>query len=186
MAGLNFSQTKRAYIMLTKLDLCSMAFLKLGEEPIQSFQQDTASAKISRTLYDTVIDSLLSVHPWRFATSELRLAKNSNNEFLIPANVLRILKTDGHIFGNKIHSDKDSILITALVRTAPEDFPSYFISVAATRLAMEFCLPLQGDKTLFRTLVSLYETELQTAKFIDSTMTTSTLIDKFSLISARF
>ena len=172
--------------MLTKPDLCSMALLKLGEQPIQSFQDDTASAKLARTLFDSVIDTLLLQHPWHFATTEIRLIKNSNNEFLIPANVLRVLKTDGRILGNSIQSDQDSILINAIIRVAPEFFPCHFTSVAAPRLAMEFCLPLQGDQTLFRTLVSLYETELQTAKFIDSTMAPSTHIDSFSLINVRF
>ena len=102
--------------MLTKPDLCSMALLKLGEQPIQSFQDDTASAKLARTLFDSVIDTLLLQHPWHFATTEIRLIKNSNNEFLIPANVLRVLKTDGRILGNSIQSDQDSILINAIIQ----------------------------------------------------------------------
>ena len=31
--------------MLTKIDLCCMALLKLGEEPIQSLTDDSAAAK---------------------------------------------------------------------------------------------------------------------------------------------
>ena len=68
----------------------------------------------------------------------------------------------------------------------PENFPSYFISVAATRLAMEFCIPLTGNQQVFRTLVSLYESELQTAKFIDSTTDSNTGVHDFSLINVRF
>lgn len=172
--------------MLTKQDLCSMALLKLGEQPIQSLQDDTASAKLSRTLFDTAIDSLVALHPWHFATAEIKLQKNTDGHFIVLTNVLRILKTSGHIIGNKIYSDEDGITIFAIVRTVPDLFPSYFISLAATRLAMEFCVPLTGDQTLFRTLVSLYETELQTAKFIDSTTAQSSVIKDFSLISTRF
>ena len=50
--------------MLTKIDLCSMALLKLGENPIQSLSDDTAAAKLGRTLVDFVIDTLLAMHPW--------------------------------------------------------------------------------------------------------------------------
>ena len=53
--------------MLTKIDLCSMALLKLGEKPIQSLSEDTAVAKLGRTFIDVVIDELLAMHPWRFA-----------------------------------------------------------------------------------------------------------------------
>ena len=186
MTGLNFSQTKRAYIMLTKLDLCSMALLKLGEKPIQSWTEDSVNSQLARTLYDGVINSLLSMHPWHFATQEIDLTKNTDGTFIIPSDVLRVLKSNGRIVGNKIYSDADNIKILAITKTAPEKFPSYFSSLAATRLAMEFCVPLLGDQTVFRMLVALYESELQTAKFIDSTTSVCDSVSDFSLISSRF
>lgn len=172
--------------MLTKIDLCSIALLKLGETPIQSLTDDSAAAKLARTLFDTVVDSLLSLHPWRFATQQIDLVKNTNNTFLIPSNVLRVLKSDGKIMGNKVISDANITTIVATVKTSPEQFPSYFSSLVATRLAMEFCIPLLGDQTVFRMLVALYETELQNAKFIDSSTSSGDTISDFSLISSRF
>ncbi len=171
--------------MLTKIDLCSMALLKLGEQPIQSLVDDTAAAKLSRVLFDSVMDTLLSVHPWRFATRQISLTRNADGEFLIPSNVLRIIKTDGHILGDKVLSDTEHTDVLAVVRVGPEMFPSYFVSLAATRLAMEFCVPLLGDQSVFRTLVALYESELQTSKFIDSTTTPNNGIASFSLIDVR-
>ena len=172
--------------MLTKIDLCSMALLKIGEQPIQSLIDDSAASKLARTLFDTVIDALLSIYPWRFATQEITLVKNADGEFLIPSNVLRVLKSGGRIVGDKIMSDSDTVSVDVIVRVAPEKFPSYFISLAATRLAMEFCIPLMGDQTVFRMLVALYESELQNAKFIDSTTTPVDNISDFSLINSRF
>ncbi|MDW2958342.1 MAG: hypothetical protein R8M37_00840 [Alphaproteobacteria bacterium] len=172
--------------MLTKIDLCTMALLKLGEAPIQSLTDDSASAKLSRTLFDPVVDALLSIHPWRFATQIIELNKNTDGNFLIPSNVLRILKTDGRVIGNRVLSDSETVSVVGVVRTAPENFPGYFVSLVATRLAMEFCIPLTGDQSVFRTLVALYETELQTAKYIDSTTTVGDAIGDFSLINARF
>lgn len=172
--------------MLTKIDLCSMALLKIGENPIQSLTDDTAASKLARTLFEPVMDSIIAAHPWRFATQRLELKKNTDGDFLIPANVLRVLKTSGHIIGNKILFDGDTITITAVVKTTPESYPGYFVSLAATRLAMEFCIPLMGDQTVFRMLAAMYETELQTAKFIDSTTSVSDGISDFSLLNARF
>lgn len=172
--------------MLTKIDLCSMALLKLGEQPIQSMSDDTAAAQLARTLFDPVIDALIAAHPWRFATQKLDLIPNSDGDFLIPSNVLRVIKSDGQISGNKIMAPSQKLSILAIVRTPVEDFPSYFISLAATKLAMEFCVPLSGDQTVFRMLVALYESELQSAKFIDSTTTPNSVLDDFSLINARF
>ena len=109
-----------------------------------------------------------------------------SSDFLIPSNVLRVIKTDGRVIGNRILSDSEKTSIIAVVRTAPEDFPGYFVSLVATRLAMEFCIPLSGDQSVFRTLVALYETELQTAKFLDASSGTNNGIKDFSLISARY
>lgn len=172
--------------MLSKIDLCSMALLKLGESPIQSFTDDSASSQLARTLYDLVTDALLSMHPWRFATQEIDLTKNTDGDFIIPSNVLRVLKTNGRIMGNRIKSDLPSIQIIGIVRTSPDMFPSYFVSLVATRLAMEFCIPLTGNQTVFRMLTALYENELQTAKFIDSTTSVSDVFQDFSLINSRF
>ena len=173
--------------MHTKIDLCSMALLKLGEQPIQSLAEDSPAAQLSRTLFDSVIDMLLAMHPWRFACKRFELTKNDDGDFLIPSECLRVLKCSGEIIGNTIISPLQTISIIAIVRTTPEDFPSYFVSLATTKLAMEFCIPLIGDQNVFRMLAALYETELQTAKFIDSTTpTTRNNVENFSLINARF
>lgn len=172
--------------MLTKIDLCSMALLKLGEKPIQSLTDDCAASQLARTLFDMVINSLLTSHPWRFATQDIKLIKNSDGNFLIPSNVLRVLKSNGQICGDRIISDQDEISILAIVRTEPSQFPGYFVSLAASRLAMEFCIPLLGDQTVFRMLVSIFETELQSAKFIDSTTSAYESISSFSLLDSRF
>lgn len=172
--------------MLTKIDLCSMALLKLGENPIQSLSDDTAAAKLGRTLTDFVIDTLLSMHPWRFACRTYNLNKDENGDFVIPSDVLRIVKTNGKIMENRVVADSDNVTINAIVRVAPNEFPSYFASLVATKLAAEFCMPLISDTAVFRTLIALYETELQSAKFIDSTTSVNSAIDNFSLIDIRF
>jgi len=163
-----------------------MALLKLGEAPIQSLTDDTAAAKLARTLFDTVIDTLISSHVWRFACRSFDLTKNADGDFLIPVDCLRVVKCDGDIRGNRIFAPGDTMTIVGLARVSPESFPGYFASLAATRLAMEFCIPLSGEQTIFRMLTALYETELQSAKFIDSTTSAPAGIDNFSLISARF
>ena len=172
--------------MLTTIDLCSMALLKLGERPIQSLSDDTTTSQLARMLFDPVIDSLIAIHPWRFATRQIELTAASDGNFIIPSDVLRVLKTTGQVVGNQIIASSEKLNILATVRVPVEKFPSYFASVAATKLAMEFCIPLSGDQTVFRMLVALYESELQSAKFIDSTTSASADIDKFSLINTRF
>ncbi|MBO4626164.1 MAG: hypothetical protein J5679_02735 [Alphaproteobacteria bacterium] len=172
--------------MFTKIDLCSMALLKLGEKPIQSFADDSAAAQLARTLFDPITDSLIASHPWRFATQVFELAKTDDGDFVIPSNVLRIIKCPGQMQNGRISAPQDTIKIVALTRVAPESYPSYFVSLLATKLAMDFCVPMTGDHNVFRMLAALYETEYASAKFIDSTTTTSANIEDFSLVNTRF
>lgn len=173
--------------MFTKIDLCSMALLKLGEKPIQSWHEDSAPAQLARTLFDTTVDSLLATFPWRFATHNLVLTRNEDEDFVIPSNVLRVLKCSGQITGDRINTSGDTIEISAITKVNPEQFPNYFASLIATKLAVEFCIPLIGDANIFKMLTALYESEFQSAKFIDSTTSTNqSNIDNFSLINSRF
>ncbi len=172
--------------MLTKIDLCSMALLKLGEAPIQSLNDDTASAQLGRTLFDPVIETLLTMHPWRFACRMFKLDKTADGYFQVPAEILRILKCDGQVVGDRIYNNSETLDVWAIARMSVESFPSYFVTLAVTKLAMEFCIPLVGEQTVMRMLLALYESELQTAKFIDSTISSSSPIADFSLINSRF
>ena len=172
--------------MFTKIDLCSMALLKLGEKPIQSWREDSAAAQLARTLFEPTSDTLLSLFPWRFATKSLVLNKTQDDDFLIPAEVLRILKCNGQIIGDRIKASDNTIKILAVVKTEPEMFPGYFATLVATKLAMEFCIPLIGDSNVFQMMTALYESEYQSAKFIDSTTSNQSNIGNFSLIDSRF
>ena len=172
--------------MFTKIDLCSMALLKLGEKPIQSLREDSATAQLARTLFDPIVDSILATFPWQFATESVVINKNTDGDFIIPSNVLRVIKSNGQIVGNKIKTNSDTLEIIAIVKTEPESFPGYFASLVATKLAMEFCIPLIGDTNVFKMMTALYESEYQSAKFIDSTMSGQPSIDNFSLINTRF
>jgi hypothetical protein len=171
--------------VLTKIDLCSFALLKLGQAPIQSFEDNSAAAQLARTLFDPVCKALLALHPWRFAIKRFDLVKTGGGDFLIPGDILRVLRCPGEVVGNRIVCPGDACAVDAIVWAPVESFPSYFVSLAATKLAMEFCIPLAGDQNVFRMLAALYESELQTAKFIDSAASANRGIAEFSLIRVR-
>ena len=172
--------------MFTKIDLCSMALLKIGEKPIQSLQEDSAAAQLAQTLFDPAVETLLAMFPWRFATQSIVLNRNSDGDFIIPSNVLRVLKCEGQITENKIKTSGDTLEISAIIKAEPNIFPGYFANLVATKLALEFCIPLLGDTNMFHMITSLYESEYQSAKFIDSTLSNRNSIDNFSLINSRF
>ena len=172
--------------MFSKIDLCSMALLKIGEKPIQSLSEDSVSAQLSRNLFDISVDTLLTEFPWRFATQKITLTRNTEGDFIIPSNVLRIIRCDGKIAGNKIICPYESTDILAVVKTEPENYPNYFASLLITKLAIEFCIPLSGDTNIFNMMTRLYENEFQSAKYIDSSMSIQSDVSDFSLINTRF
>jgi hypothetical protein len=175
--------------MLTQIDLCSRALLKIGERPIASLTEDSAAAKIAASLYDPAIDALLCAHRWRFATKKIRLSKTPDGDFLLPPGVLRVTDCDAaeyDIVGSRVAAAADEIEITAIVRAGADLFPSYFQAAAATRLAMEFCVPLTGNQNARALLNALYENELRAAKFADSASARVLPIGDFPLLSARF
>jgi len=166
-----------------------MALLKLGEKPIVSFNDDAAAAQLSRALFDPVADALLARHPWRFATRSFELVKNTDGDFLLPTEILRVISCSAQkyeIHGNRIKASADRISLDAVVRINAENYPSFFVSCLATRLAMEFCMPLSDNQNAFNILFNLFDSELRTARFIDSSMASSSDIQNFSLVNARY
>jgi hypothetical protein len=175
--------------MFTKIDLCSMALLKIGERPIQSLTENSAGAALSRTLFDITTDNLLASHPWRFATFKRTLEKNTDGEFELPPDVLRVLSCDTPRWAantNKIQSDAKKISATMICRVNTDAYPSYFASVVATKLAMEFCIPLTDNHTAHNTLAQLFEIESRNAKFIDSAGAPNSEISNWPLLSVRY
>lgn len=172
--------------MFTKIDLCSMALLKLGEKPIQSWREDSASAQLARTLYDPVVNTLLSIFPWSFAVENISLNKDIDGNFIIPNNVLRVLNCPEIVQGNKIKSSAENLEIEAIIKKDADVFPDYFATLVATKLAVEFCIPLIGDTNVFRMMTELYDNEYSTAKFIDSAISIRSNLKAFSLVNSRF
>ena len=60
---------------LSALALCSRALLKIGAQPIASFDEGTAEAEVAANLYPAARDALLSLHPWSFATAPATLPR---------------------------------------------------------------------------------------------------------------
>jgi len=175
--------------MQTKIDLCSQALLKIGEPAIPSFTGDDAASQIANKLYDMIMDSLLCMHTWRFATKKYELAKTADGSFLLPGDILRVINSSApkyELAGDKITAAADKIEISGVARIGAESFPAYFIQPAVTKLAMEFCIPLTGNQTTFAILNALFDSELRTAKFIDSASNPNQSIGNFSLLTTRF
>jgi len=68
--------------------ICNRALQHLGEEPIVALSDANKRAEKCNLIYASVRDSLMSMHPWKFALKRVQRELNSNTRFTL-------LRTDG-------------------------------------------------------------------------------------------
>ena len=146
---------------LSSIALCSRALLKLGAGSIASFDEGTAEAEIAANLYGHIRDSVVSAHPWSFATGQTVLARLSAEPvadyayaFQLPADFLRALSvgvgergrgTDYRIAERRLHANTPDAVLTYIFLPDESEFPPFFDQVLIQRLSAEFCIPLSAS-----------------------------------------
>tara|TARA_R110002153_G_scaffold269481_1_gene435103 strand:+ start:45 stop:401 length:357 start_codon:yes stop_codon:yes gene_type:complete len=107
----------------TSIDLASNALLLIGEETISSFTNDTTAALVAANLYDLTYESLLTLHPWRFASTQIVLSRLTSTPvstwkyaYQLPADFLVAQHVDNstdmyQIYTDKLYSDNSTITL---------------------------------------------------------------------------
>lgn len=185
----------------TKIDLCSRALVKLGANPIASFNEATAEAKVCAQLYDPTLESLLAAYPWRFALGKAELAclnttptADYRYAYQLPYDCVRVLsagngaKSQGlkyKIIGNTLNTNAEQVIISYISRPDEAAFPPFFCNALITRLAAELCLPLTESTTRTDYMYQRAEEEFKSAKLTDSQQDIPACFQDFSLIEVR-
>lgn len=185
----------------SSIDLCSRALIKIGAEPISSFDDGTVEARVAAGLYPVVRDALLSFHPWNFARMQSRLPRlltapvaDFPHAFDLPPDCLRVISvsTSGsgqrlpyRIAGRRVETSAGEVIITYVAQTAEALFPPYFSLAMIARLAAEFCIPLTDSTTRWKALSDLAETELRRARLFDAQEDSPPAIEGFTLVEER-
>jgi len=175
-------------VATSSVDICNSALYKLGAARINSLSDDTKAAKICNDQYDRLRKEVLRSHPWNFAITWVTLALTVNNpiadeysaEFLLPADVLRILETDitdnvGWEVGNNVDGNKvifcssDSLKIkyikdlTNTTRFAPD-----FEEALAFRMAADMAYALVQSQSVQQSMFQYYNLALARAMSFDA------------------
>lgn len=185
----------------TKIDLCSRALVKLGANPIASFNETTAEAKVCAQLYESVVEGLLAAYPWRFALEKAELARlaatptaDYQYAYQLPHDYVRVLsagngsKSQGlkyKIIGNSLHTNAEKVIISYIARPEEAAFPPFFSSALIARLAAELCLPLTESTTRTDYMYQRADEEFKAAKLTDSQQDIPACFQDFSLIEVR-
>jgi hypothetical protein len=186
---------------LNDVALCSRALIRIGAQPITSFDDSTAESEIASALFGPIRDSLLSSYAWSFASGQIALNQlaaspiaDYQNAFELPSDFLRATSAGGggrgrglnfRIARSELHTNASEVVLSYIFRPNEEEFPPYFDTVVIARLAAEFTIPLTESTTRAEAMFRLAEQEFARARQIDAQQDTPGKIERFTLTDIR-
>ena len=161
------------------ISLASNALLLLGHQTIASFTEATAGAEIASNLFDHSYKYILSIHRWRFASKQARLARLAakpqnvfSYQFQLPTDLVYLIRAVGvrnyEIYGDKLYANDSDVSIEYVYNLDSSYLPSYYAKMFEYYLASQFAIPITGDIDKASYYAQQYEKALIKAKFIDS------------------
>lgn len=172
---------------ITSTDLCNRALVMLGAQQISDLATDTGrNATACNAVFEPVRDSLLSSHPWTFATKLVEITVDGtspdfgrSNRYAIPADCLRVLgpypeddlnDRDWQIHDGYIYTDYSTPLQLRYVYkvTDPDSMPPSFREALSAALAFELCEILTQSNSKQDRLYQTAKRKYMQAKRIDS------------------
>lgn len=149
--------------------ICSQALVKIGAEPITSFEDGTAEAETARMLYQAAVDARLASHPWHWSKRWAQLVRKAgvtipsavgrSAVFSLPADCFRPI---GFFVNGQ--STADFVLAEGLVYLNAEDadvveaqyhgrvdetaWSEGFRKAMVDLLAAEFAIPLRDSREM--------------------------------------
>lgn len=174
---------------INKTDIVNLALVNLGQDIVSSAEEETATARTARLMYDVVRRNLLRAHDWVFALRYATLAASTETSpdynlpyvFALPPDCLFLKKIiyDGLSHNGfipyRLMTDTAANKLVACpyaqarawyVRDEENTsvFDSAFVACFALLLAAELAIPLTGDSNLAQLMLSKYQSKLDEAR----------------------
>ena len=185
----------------TDIDIASNALLLIGENTISAFTEDTTAALIASNLYQPTLESLLSLHPWRFASNKSTLSRLTAvpldqwsygyqlpTDFLVAQHV-DVGNDNFQIYADKLYSNETTMVLDYTYKPDEAYFPAYFTELLELRLASVFAIPITESATKGEYYSGLANAQLSRSKTMDSQSTPSIapgMLENSVLINSRF
>ena len=174
----------------TSIDIQNLALIAIGEEPIESIEDNTKSARILKRIYQITKEAELRKYNWNFAMTRAKisaLATDSYDDFgilkqyEIPVDCLRILYVEGwyigsyvtpildqddaqfRIEGNRIITayNKDELFIRYIKRIEDDTMlDPTFVDVFAYALAIRLAAIITQTTTIKQQIIQQYDLAL--------------------------
>lgn len=187
--------------MYTDVSLCAKALVKLGAQPITSFDDPVVEAQVARELYPAVRDALLASFPWSFTIAQATLVRDDTTSpvdfayaYLLPDDMLRSISAGtggrgrGLVFrirGDRLVADAPDVTLTYQRRVPESEFSVSFVAALVAKLAAEFAIPLTENSARAESLQRLAAEEIRLARLLDSQQATPRRVEDFTLMQVR-
>ena len=169
----------------------------IGAQPISSFSDGSTEALVASNIYDDVVEASLTRCRWRFATTQAELSLLANAPtgrfdyaYQVPTSpaVLQIItitvndivipysRYQNYIYVNGYGSN-NKLIMDYIYKVGEEYFPPHFRLALEYELAALFAGSVARDNGLIEQFKTLAERQFLIAKNIDSTETTSKVLD---------
>ena len=165
--------------MATNVSMSSNALLRIGHSEINSFSDAGAGAKVASNLYQTVYESELTSHPWRFSVGKVALSQLTAaplNEwtyaYQLPGTLMTVLRTyprtDFEIYEDKIYCNVNTLDIDYTFKPSESALPPHFVKLMELRLASEFAVAVTNNRALSETYKIMADEQMLVAANLDS------------------
>tara|TARA_B100000427_G_scaffold265461_1_gene230711 strand:+ start:3339 stop:3938 length:600 start_codon:yes stop_codon:yes gene_type:complete len=189
----------------TKIDICARALIMIGAQPISSFSDGSTEALVASNIYDDVVEASLTRHRWRFATTQQQLSLLTSAPtgrydyaYQVPTSpaVLQIItltvndyvipysRYQNYIYLNGYGANNE-VIMDYIYKVDEQYFPPHFRLALEYELAALFAGSVARDNGLIEQFKTLSERQFLIARNIDSTETTSKVLDTNRFINAR-
>ena len=190
--------------MPSAVDIVSQALVKLGDNPIASFDEGTTSATMASAVYATERDALLSTKDWGFAVRTEKLAATTDHlesdydfQYQIPDDFIRAVSLglsdsarskgiEYDICENRIYTDADGVYLKYVSRVDENYMPAFFVAALVDKLAAVLCIPITDNSARSEGLSRVARLSEQQARLVDGQQRTPKYLDADDLIRARY
>jgi hypothetical protein len=184
---------------LTKVQIISNALIELGHKPVTSLQGADNITASAEYVFDRLLPTALSTHPWRFSVKIEQLAQLVDEPvvddwlyiYQMPADYKKLIRLYPHnyaykIYGDKMYSNMDGPLYLEYnADVGIEDLPFYFTEYMIYRLAKTLAISNAHKADFYSVLKKEESVAFSTALAADTQNNPQSPLQSQPIIAAR-
>ena len=164
------------------VEICNLALVSLGADPIMDIKDDSERARKLEAIYVLALKDLLRAHPWNFASKRASLAQLSEEPpfgftyyYQLPSDCLRAVEVNEDpkinfvVEGRKLLCNEGTVTLKYIAyEEDPTKYDANFVALFAARLAAEIAYAITNSRTATKDRWDIYFAMVKTARSSDA------------------